>query len=81
MVGLDHIAALEEELKPLNEALETTKKKLYFPLSTIAIGQVRSEKRRKEGRKLSVVLTDKYYLPFTLSVLSVAAVSFSSTLQ
>lgn len=39
-LGLDHVAALEDELKPLVEALEATKKKLYFPLSATAIGQV-----------------------------------------
>ena len=38
--GLDHITALEDELKPLNESMENKKKKLYFPNSAITIGQV-----------------------------------------
>ena len=42
LLGLDHVAALKDELKPLVEALEATKKKLYFPLSATAIGQVRN---------------------------------------
>jgi hypothetical protein len=39
-IGLQHIAELEEQLKPLSENLEGAKKKLYFPLSAITIGQV-----------------------------------------
>lgn len=37
--GLDHVTALEEELKGYTNRLEETKKKFYFPQSMIVIGQ------------------------------------------
>ena len=37
--GLEHIASLEEELRPVADRLEAAKKALYFPTSNIVLGQ------------------------------------------